>query len=92
MIAAMRLEIFGVVQGVGFRAFVSYSARARGLRGWVRNRRDGSVEAMLIGEPVAVTAVVEQCRHGPRLARVDRVESLPAQDDGAPDFTERATV
>ena len=92
MIAAMRLEIFGVVQGVGFRAFVSHSARARGLRGWVRNRRDGSVEAMLIGEPVAVTAVLEQCRHGPRLARVDRVESLPAQDDGAPDFTERATV
>ena len=92
MIAATRLEIFGVVQGVGFRAFVSHNARARGLRGWVRNRSDGSVEAMLIGEPDVVAAVVEKCRHGPRMARVDRVESLPSQDDGAPDFTERATV
>lgn len=89
---ATRLEIFGVVQGVGFRAFVSHSARGRSLRGWVRNRRDGSVEALLIGEPDAVAAVIEKCRHGPRMARVDRVESLPGQDDGAPDFTERATV
>jgi acylphosphatase len=89
---ATRIEVFGQVQGVGFRAFVTRYARARGLRGWVRNRRDGSVEALLIGEPASVEAAIEQCRRGPRLARVDRIENTPAQDDGAPDFGERATV
>lgn len=54
MIIAQRLEIFGKVQGVGFRAFVAHAARMRGLRGWVRNRLDGSVETLLIGEEVAV--------------------------------------
>jgi acylphosphatase len=91
MIAA-RIEIFGNVQGVGFRAFVTCQARARGLRGWVRNRRDGGVEVFLIGEPDAVAAIVAQCRRGPPAARVDRIEELPAQDDGTPDFAERATV
>jgi acylphosphatase len=92
---ATRIEVFGQVQGVGFRAFVTRYARARGLRGWVRNRRDGSVEALLIGEPASVEAMIEQCRRGPPLARVDRVdrvENTPAQDDGTPDFDERATV
>ncbi|HEV8014671.1 MAG TPA: acylphosphatase [Stellaceae bacterium] len=89
---AMRVEIIGEVQGVGFRAFVTRAARARGLRGWVRNRRDGSVEALLIGDEAAVVAVVAQCRRGPPMARVASAESAPAQDDGSPDFTERATV
>ncbi|HLI20894.1 MAG TPA: acylphosphatase [Stellaceae bacterium] len=90
--SATRIEIFGTVQGVGFRFFVTHAARAQGLRGWVRNRRDGSVEALLIGEAAAVAAVVEQARRGPPLARVDRIETFPAQDDGTPDFTERVTV
>lgn len=89
---AERIEIFGSVQGVGFRAFVTRHARAQSLRGWVRNRRDGSVEALLIGEPAAVAALVAQCRRGPPMARVDRIEEFPAQDDGTPDFAERATV
>jgi acylphosphatase len=89
---ATRIEIFGDVQGVGFRAFVTRAARARGLRGWVRNRGNGSVEALLIGDEPAVIAIVEQCRRGPRLALVDRLESTPTQDDGSPDFTERVTV
>jgi len=89
---AQRLEIFGFVQGVGFRAFVARTARMRGLRGWVRNRHDGSVEALLIGEEVEIAAVAEQCRRGPPLARVDRVAALPGQDDGTADFIERATV
>jgi acylphosphatase len=90
--SATLIEIFGNVQGVGFRAFVTRAARAQGLRGWVRNRRDGSVEAMLIGDPAAVAAVIERCRQGPSLARVNRVDTFPAQDDGALDFAERATV
>ena len=89
---ATRIDIFGDVQGVGFRAFVTRAAHARGLRGWVRNRGNGSVEALLIGDEPAVIAIVEQCRRGPRLARVDRLESAPAQDDGSSDFTERVTV
>ena len=92
MTDARRLKIEGTVQGVGFRAFLSRSARARGLRGWVRNRSDGSVEALLIGDEAAVKAVIEQCRHGPPLARVERLEAVTGQDDGVRDFTERATV
>jgi acylphosphatase len=92
MMLAFHLSIVGRVQGVGFRAFVMSHAQARGLRGWVRNRRDGSVEALLIGEADDVTAVIDECRHGPAHARVDLVAALPAEDDGTPDFAERPTV
>jgi acylphosphatase len=92
MIVAFRLVVTGRVQGVGFRAFVTWRAGARGLRGWVRNRRDGSVEALLIGEGDAVAAVIEECGRGPLSARVDRVEKTPALDDASPDFAERPTV
>jgi acylphosphatase len=92
MIVAMHLDIFGNVQGVGFRFFVTRCARRQGLRGWVRNRQDGSVEALLIGEEAAVATVTEQCRRGPPQGRVDRLDAAPAPDDGSTDFTERATV
>jgi acylphosphatase len=92
MIVAQHLSITGRVQGVGFRAFVTRQARSRHLRGWVRNRSDGTVEALLIGESAAVAAVVVDCERGPAMARVDRVEQSSAQDDGTADFGERATV
>jgi acylphosphatase len=92
MMLAFHLSIVGRVQGVGFRAFVMTHAQARGLRGWVRNRRDGSVEALLIGDGDDVMAVIDECRHGPALAHVDLVATLPAEDDGTPDFAERPTV
>jgi acylphosphatase len=92
MIVAMHLDIAGKVQGVGFRYFVTRCARQQGLRGWVRNRLDGGVEALLIGEEAAVATVTEQCRRGPPLGRVDRLNAAPAQDDGSADFAERATV
>jgi len=63
--------VHGRVQGVGFRAFVEGEALARGLEGWVRNRRDGSVEAVFMGEEATVTAMIEACRRGPFGARVD---------------------
>jgi acylphosphatase len=63
--------VHGRVQGVGFRAFVEGEALARGLAGWVRNRRDGSVEAVFMGEAATVAAMVEACRRGPFGARVD---------------------
>ena len=92
MSIALHLSITGRVQGVGFRAFVTAEARVRGLRGWVRNRRDGSVEALAIGEPDMVAALVEHCRRGPPAARVEGVEAVPAADDGTPRFSEFPTV
>ena len=55
----------GRVQGVGYRAFVEDEAMRRRLRGWVRNRRDGSVEAVFAGPRTVVEAMIEACRHGP---------------------------
>ena len=69
----LRLEIRGLVQGVGYRWSIVEEARRLGIRGWVRNRRDGSVEAVLQGAPEAVDAILEACRSGPPAARVARV-------------------
>ena len=64
----------GRVQGVGYRAFVEDEAHRRGLRGWVRNRRDGSVEAVFAGLRNDVEAVIEACRRGPLSARVSTLD------------------
>jgi acylphosphatase len=76
-----RVVIRGRVQGVGFRAWVEHEAQGRGLEGWARNQRDGSVEAVFAGPPEAVDAMVEACRRGPMLARVDAVDVHPATLD-----------
>jgi acylphosphatase len=70
----VHLRIEGRVQGVGYRAFVEMKAAELGLAGWVRNRRDGSVEAVLQGPPVAIDVMLDLCRSGPPASRVDRVE------------------
>lgn len=69
-----RLIVHGRVQGVWFRGATAEQARAAGVRGWVRNRPDGSVEAVIEGPPAAVDALVRFCHEGPPAARVDRVE------------------
>jgi acylphosphatase len=66
--------IRGRVQGVGFRAWTEYTALEHGLQGWVRNRRDGSVEALFAGPADAVAAMVAACRHGPRGSLVEAVD------------------
>ena len=76
--AVRRIVIRGRVQGVGFRAWMEYQAGKRGLEGWARNRRDGSVEAVFAGEPRAVGAMLEACRDGPPGAWVDKVEHAEA--------------
>ena len=91
-VTAARLVITGRVQGVGFRAWTRREARRRGLRGWVRNRSDGSVEALLIGDAAAVDGLAEACRRGPTMARVDGIARMPADDDGSPDFAERVSL
>jgi acylphosphatase len=68
--AIRHVLVRGRVQGVGFRAWTEYMALERGLEGWVRNRRDGAVEAMFAGAAATVAAMIETCRHGPRGAHV----------------------
>jgi len=87
----VRLRITGRVQGVGYRAWAIETAARLGVRGWVRNRRDGSVEALVIGEEDAVAAMIEACREGPFAARVTEIELSEAADDGGDGFRPRAT-
>jgi acylphosphatase len=89
---SVRLVITGRVQGVGYRAWTMHTAVRLGLRGWVRNRVDGTVEALMIGEDDAVAAMIEACREGPRAARVGDVAIGEAEDDGSEGFTGRPTV
>jgi acylphosphatase len=76
----------GRVQGVYFRGATEAEARAAGLAGWVRNRADGSVEAVFEGPPDAVAALVEFCGRGPRPARVARLESFEEEPEGLRGF------
>jgi acylphosphatase len=91
-VTAARLVITGRVQGVGYRVWAKREARRRALRGWVRNRSDGSVEALAIGDAAAIDAFVQACQSGPSMARVTAVRREPAVDDGTPGFEERPTV
>ena len=70
----VRLVIHGRVQSVGFRYFVEGEAEVSGLEGWVRNRRDGSVEAVIAGDSALVDSMIEALRHGPPVSRVDRID------------------
>jgi len=82
----VRLRITGEVQGVGYRIWATRTAAGLGVRGWVRNRFDGSVEALVTGAADAVAAMAEACRHGPRAARVAAVTVSDAEDDGSCGF------
>lgn len=90
--ACVRLRIEGLVQGVGFRAFVEREATALGLRGWVRNRRDGGVEAVIAGSTDLVEAMVAACRAGPANARVDLVKVFAEPEPNVRDFVVCRTV
>lgn len=79
--AICRVTIRGRVQGVGYRAWVEHRARNHDLEGWVRNRRDGSVEALFAGPAEVVSDMVERCRRGPSSARVDAVTEEPVSPD-----------
>ena len=81
MPATYHLRIAGRVQGVGYRYALRTAALANGVSGWVRNRRDGTVEAVLQGAPAAVDAVIEWARRGPPAARVDGIDAQAAQGE-----------
>ena len=88
---SVRVQIYGKVQGVWFRAWTKREADARSLNGWVRNRSDGSVEALFSGEASVVRAMVASCRVGPPNARVERIEETPETEQPQPGFAQRPT-
>ncbi|MCE2970311.1 MAG: acylphosphatase [Burkholderiales bacterium] len=78
---AIHLTIRGRVQGVGYRDTLRSAARRNGATGWVRNRGDGTVEAVLQGDDAALDALRRWVRRGPPLAVVERVEERPASTE-----------
>jgi acylphosphatase len=84
-----RLIVHGQVQGVGFRYAVERAARSRGVAGWVRNRSDGTVEAVLEGDPDAVESLERFCREGPRGVVVTDVEVQEERPEGLSGFEVR---
>jgi acylphosphatase len=83
---ARHLKIEGRVHGVGYRDWLVREASRLGLYGWVRNRRDGSVEALVAGDEASVRTLLSACRRGPALARVDRITESFAEPPAEPGF------
>ena len=88
----VHVRIEGRVQGVWYRGWTVEEARHLGLDGWVRNRRDGSVEAVFAGPKEAVDAMVGLCHRGPPSARVERVVAEPSPEAPSPGFQQAPTL
>ncbi len=83
---AKRLVIAGEVQGIGYRDWMVAKARELGVSGWVRNRRDGTVEALIAGEVASVEELARLCRRGPRMAQVSSISEDLAEAPAEPGF------
>lgn len=83
---AKRLVIAGRVQGVGYRDWMVFKAQGLGLDGWVRNRADGTVEALIAGDVASVEEMARLCRRGPRLAEVSSIDEEMAELPEEPGF------
>lgn len=88
---AVRVRIGGRVQGVWFRAWTAREATVRGLSGWVRNRADGTVEALFCGPEAAVADMIRACWRGPSAARVTDVAADTAEAPPEPGFHQLPT-
>ncbi|MEZ5071700.1 MAG: acylphosphatase [Bacteroidales bacterium] len=88
--AQLALRITGRVQGVGYRYAARDKARALGLKGWVRNRPDGSVEAVVEGPPADCNAFVRWCKEGPGYSWVERVDVSESRENGLKPFEIRS--
>jgi acylphosphatase len=86
MRTAVDVTVTGRVQGVSFRYYTADEAARLGVAGWVSNEPDGTVAGHFEGDAHAVDALVDWCRTGPRLARVERVDVRPGDDEGATSF------
>jgi acylphosphatase len=91
MTVAVRIVVHGRVQGVWFRAWTREEAERRGLSGWVRNRRDGTVEALFAGEDAKVEEMIAVCRDGPPRAQVTQLERFPAEPPAEAGFQQKPT-
>jgi acylphosphatase len=91
-ITSLKLRIEGFVQGVGYRAFAAGEARRLELDGWVRNRSDGTVEALVSGDTTKVEEFVAACMHGPAGARVQNVDLHNAEPPAERGFRQRPTL
>jgi acylphosphatase len=89
---SVHILVEGLVQGVGYRAWVEARAIALGLDGWVRNRRTGAVEAVFAGPADDVAQMLTECRRGPPAAKVARLELIGDGPDDLAGFEVRATV
>lgn len=92
MIIARHLAVFGRVQGVWYRAWAVETARGLGLAGWVRNRTDGSVEALVEGEATMVDRFVTLAQDGPPAATVTRIDAHDVAVEGHATFDKRASA
>jgi acylphosphatase len=88
---AKRLVIAGDVQGIGYRDWMVAKARELGVDGWVRNRRDGTVEALIAGDVAAVEELSRLCRRGPRMAQVSSISEDLADPPAEPGFYRAAS-
>ncbi len=88
----VRVIIHGKVQGVWFRGWTVDQAQERGLDGWVRNRRDGTVEAVFAGEDALVDDMLQACWEGPEPAHVSHVQTEPHKGELAPGFHQAPTA
>ena len=89
---SLRLRIEGMVQGVGYRAFAAAEARRLQVHGWVRNRSDGTVEALASGERTQVEAFVSACMQGPPGARVANIDLNNTEAPAESGFRQRPTL
>lgn len=87
-LTTMRVRVEGTVQGVGFRAYSVRQALALNLKGWVRNRADGAMEALVSGQVKDVERFVQACMKGPEGARVKNIDLVSDADPGSEGFVE----
>lgn len=86
------LVVHGHVQGVFYRGWSVEAARSLGLSGWVRNRRDGTVEMLIDGPEAAIEAMIARCRDGPPAARVERIDVVETEEMPPAGFVGRPTL
>lgn len=89
---AKRIVISGRVHGVGYRDWMKAQAEAMGVSGWVRNRADGSVEALVQGPTAVVEELLRACRRGPRAAHVESIAEELTDEEAQPGFQRRPTL
>lgn len=92
MINTIRVVISGRVQGVGYRAWAVEQATHLGLSGWVRNRNDGTVEAVFSGDDTRIAQMVEACKQGPASSLVDSIESFACKEEVSGLFAAKPNV